>query len=133
MTFDIAVNDDISVNNQRFVAALDRGDAAEMAECYTADGVLLPPGLPTVTGREHIAAFWRTGIESGLRSVKLETLSLQPAGEIAVEIGRATVLIEPDGAAAISDVGKYVVIHQRQPDGSWRWAIDIFNSDSAAG
>jgi hypothetical protein len=24
-----------------------------------------------------------------------------------------------------------VVIHKRQTDGSWKWAVDIFNSDAA--
>jgi ketosteroid isomerase-like protein len=27
---------------------------------------------------------------------------------------------------------KYVVVHRRQDDGSWRYGVDIFNSDNPA-
>jgi hypothetical protein len=32
----------------------------------------------------------------------------------------------------VVDAGKYVVIHRRQPDGSWRYGVDIFNSSRPA-
>jgi signal transduction histidine kinase len=34
--------------------------------------------------------------------------------------------IEDDGES-VTDVGKYVAAHRRQPDGSWRKAVEIFN------
>ncbi|HVM07019.1 MAG TPA: SgcJ/EcaC family oxidoreductase [Acidimicrobiales bacterium] len=120
----------IEANNARFSSALERGEAAAMADCYTGDGLLLPPGLPAVSGRDAIEAFWRAGIEAGVHAVKLETLSLEAWGDAAVEVGRATVTIEAPDGTVIADVGKYVVVHRRQEDGSWRWAVDIFNSDA---
>ncbi len=31
----------------------------------------------------------------------------------------------------VVDTGKYVVVHRRQSDGSWKYGIDIWNSDQA--
>lgn len=121
---------EIAANNARFSAALERGDAAEMADCYTPDARLLPPGYPAVDGREGICAFWSAGIAGGLRSVALETQSLEVTGGRAVEVGRATVALRPDDGPESLDVGKYVVVHERR-DGAWRWLLDIFNSDGS--
>lgn len=125
--------DSICAVNERFCAAAARGDAAGMASCYAPDGLLLPPGLPVLAGREAIEAFWSAGIASGLRSVELDTLELELlADDAAVERGRATVVLAPDDGPRVVDVGKYVVLHRRDPAASWAWAVDIFNSDVEA-
>lgn len=36
----------------------------------------------------------------------------------------------PDDSESTTEVGNDVVIHRRQPNGSWNWAVDIFNSDA---
>lgn len=120
----------IEVNAGRFTTALERGDAAEMAACYASDAILLPPGYPCVAGREAIEAFWDGGVAAGLRGMRFETLTLEIIGETALEVGRSNVLVQPPDAAAVADVGKYVVVHKRQADGAWKWAVDIFNFDS---
>ena len=30
--------------------------------------------------------------------------------------------------APLADAGKFLILHRRQPDGSWRYAADMFNS-----
>jgi uncharacterized protein (TIGR02246 family) len=121
---------EIGDTNKRFTSALADGDAATMAACYTAAALLLPPGYPAVSGRDGIREFWSAGIAAGLRSVVLETLDIQVFADTALEVGRATAVVRPAGAAPRSDVGKYVVVHKRE-NGSWLWAVDIFNFDGA--
>lgn len=120
----------IAANNAAFSAALRRRDPAGMAACYTPHALLLPPGYPTIGGREGIEAFWSSGILAGLRSVELETLALDVRNDRAVEVGRATVTLEPDEGEPVRDVGKYLVVHRHAGD-RWLWEIDIFNSDGS--
>jgi ketosteroid isomerase-like protein len=67
----------------------------------------------------------------GLRSIEFETLRLEYADclRLACEVGRYRLQIQSDASALETDVGKYVVVHRHQPDGSWRRAVEIFNSN----
>ncbi len=123
---------EIDANNRRFADALVRGDAADVAAVYAPDARLLAPGAEPIQGREAIEAFWKGGVEMGIKGVELETLELEQQDGVAYEIGRYRLRIEPDGAEGMTDVGKFVVVHKRQLDGSWKWAVDIFNSDAPA-
>jgi ketosteroid isomerase-like protein len=115
----------IAETNAGFSAAFARGDAAGAArETYTRDARILPPDAPTVEGREPIAAFWAgAAAQLGITAVELRTVALQPMGDGAYEIGRATLTLGGQQAHA-----KYVVIW-RQEDGRWRWHVDIWNME----
>jgi uncharacterized protein (TIGR02246 family) len=106
--------------------ALARGDAGGAAALYTDDGKLLTPGAELLAGRSQIEEYWRAGIAMGLSSVRLDVDRLEVVGGFAVEIGRYTLALAD---SAVADSGKYVVLHGRQPDGSWRRAVDVFNPD----
>jgi ketosteroid isomerase-like protein len=55
-------------------------------------------------------------------------VSLEELGDVGIEVGQYELRVN----ANVVDVGKYVVVHRRQPDGSWKWDIDIWNSDRSA-
>jgi ketosteroid isomerase-like protein len=69
-------------------------------------------------------------LDMGARSLDIEPLDVRQAGEMTIEYGRYVLGIEPEGAGAITDVGKYVVVHETQHDGSTKITLDIFNSNS---
>jgi hypothetical protein len=69
-------------------------------------------------------------LDMGARSLDIEPLDVRPAGEMTIEYGRYVLGVEPEGADAITDVGKYVVVHETQHDGSTKITLDIFNSNS---
>jgi ketosteroid isomerase-like protein len=121
-----------AANNDGFADAIARGDAAAAAAVYSDDARLLPPGSEALRGRCAAERFWRDGIEAGLCGIELETLGLEQHEGSAYEVGRYVLAFAPTTAEPRIDRGKYVVIHKRQPDGTWRWAIDIFNSDTHA-
>jgi uncharacterized protein (TIGR02246 family) len=119
---------DVDTLNTTFVQALEKGDAALMASVYAPDAHLLPPNHPRVTGPD-IAGFWQAVLDLGVTGGRLETLDLLERDDVAVEEGRYAITVGPD----VVDEGKYVVVHRRQEDGSWRWAVDVFNSDRPPG
>jgi uncharacterized protein (TIGR02246 family) len=120
----------IESTNARFVEAYNRGDVASVAALYTDDAVLLPPNAQLLRGRQAIGEFWNAARQAGLRSLILKTASVDDSGELACEIGSYTLKIQPEGGGATTDKGKYVVVWKRQADGSWKLAVDIWNTDS---
>jgi uncharacterized protein (TIGR02246 family) len=105
-------------------------DAAGLARLYAEDGRFLPPNMGPCEGRSGIQAAMQQLLDMGARSLDVEPLDVREAGEMTIEYGRYTLGIEPEGADAVTDVGKYVVVHEAQEDGSTRIVLDIFNSNS---
>ena len=105
-------------------------DAAGLASLYAEDGRFLAPNMEPCEGRSAIQAAMQQLLDMGARSLDVEPLDVREAGKMTIEYGRYTLGIEPDGGAAVSDVGKYVVVHEAQRDGSTKIALDIFNSNA---
>ena len=120
----------IKETNARFTAGLANSDAAAIAAVYTPDARLLAPGSELLTGTQAIAGFWQAGIDAGLRGAELTTLTVDERQDVAIEVGRYTLRIQPNGDNPVTDTGKYVVVHRRDGSGDWRWHLDIFNSDT---
>jgi ketosteroid isomerase-like protein len=103
-------------------------DALE--KIYTENARILPPGAPMISGRKAIKEFWAGLIASvNAKSAVLTSVDVMPAGEGAVEIGLATLGIEPEGQAAAEIAVKYVV-YWLPEDGLWKWHVDIWNQNS---
>ena len=114
--------------NLVFETAFAKGDAMGVANCYTADGMLLPPGAASITGIPDIAAFWDGGMKGGIAKIDLITLEAEQHGDTAIEVGRAE-LFGKNGS--LLDNAKFVVIWKRV-DGVWKLHRDIFNSSGEA-
>ena len=114
---------------RRFMEAYHRGDAAAAADFYTEDAKILPPNMEMVSGKEAIQEFWKTAMSMGVRRINLETVELGYDGDLAYERGVSTVTIQPEGGQERTERGKYLVVLKRQADGSWKLAVDIWNSD----
>ena len=119
----------IEDNTKKYVEAFNRGDAAATADFYTEDAKLLPPDMEMVSGKQAIQAFWESAREMGVRSLNLETVEVGFDGDLAYERGVSTANIQPEGAQARTVRGKYLTALKRQTVGSWKVAVDIWNSD----
>jgi uncharacterized protein (TIGR02246 family) len=117
---------EISAVNRIFEEAVQRRDLERMASVYTANAIALPPGGPIVQGRENIKRLWGSALEEmGVKSVKIETVDLQLVGDLACEVGRATLGL-PAGPSSV----KFVVVWKKE-DGQWRVHRDIWNADAS--
>ena len=123
------VRQDIDRANRWFVEAYNRGDAAGAVAVYTDDATILPPGSPRVTGRDGIQQFWQGAMDAGVRAVVLQTDDLEVAGEMAREIGTATLILAGDNGQEQAATAKFVVVWKRD-GGEWRWHTDIWNTDA---
>jgi len=97
---------------------------------YTVDARILPPGAPIVSGRQAIKSFWADLVKTvNAKSAVLSSVDILPAGDGLVEIGQATLTVQPEGVPEAEMQVKYVV-YWRQEEGRWKWHVDIWNPNA---
>lgn len=110
-----------------------KGDAAAAATYYDENAVLMVCNMPMVKGRasiEKTMTGWMQS-ESKLKEFTSTTISVEGAGDLAVQVGRYFQTYEMSGKV-IADTGKFVTVWRKQVDGSWKMAYDIWNTDIPA-
>jgi uncharacterized protein (TIGR02246 family) len=115
---------------QAFHDGVANQDAAALASLYAEDGKFLPAGMGPCEGRAEIQAAMQGLLDMGARSLDVEPLEVREAGDLTIEYGRYTLGLEPPGADPVTQAGKYIVIHESQPDGSTKIVFDIFNANT---
>lgn len=110
--------------------AVNQGDVNAVLECWAPDGVLMPPHHSSVHGHAAIAEYFRSVFAVRRLCFTFTGSSVTLLGDVAFERLTYTVVATSitDGSAA-EDVGKGLHVYTRQPDGRWRIAQDIWNSD----
>lgn len=104
------------------------GDIDAILDLFTEDAVLMPPGEAPVVGRAAqrlwLEAFYEQGtVQNGYGDTELEL-----AGDWAFERLSYTMTLSPVGGGeptTMSGTGFHV--YERQADGSWKIAYDIWN------
>lgn len=111
--------------DEAYNEAFNRGDAAGCAAFFTEDVVLLPPGEPMIRGRKAFEESYRSRMAQNTGGTHTNALvDYGVEGDMAYQIG--TFAIEDSDPP---EKGKFVNVLKRQPDGSWKVSISIFNSD----
>jgi ketosteroid isomerase-like protein len=106
---------------------------AALDDIYTKDARILPPGAALVSGREAIKRFWTDLVQSAnAKAAVLASVDVMPAGDGVVEIGKATLTIEPPGQSAAQMEVKYVVYWQQVAGGNGTWTSGTKTPDSSA-
>jgi len=106
-----------------FEAAFNANDGAAMASFYTADAVVMPPGVEPASGRAAIDAMHATPNPGGI-TMDLKIKDLMVSGDIVVETGGWTAT---DPAGAHLDHGTYLAVWKKT-DAGWKMIRDIWNS-----
>ena len=109
---------------------LNAGNAAGVAELYTEDAALMPPGAARLDGREAIQQYWQGLLDAGVGDILVTTQEVEEAGDSAVEIGSISATAPGDGDARVALTGKYIVVWRRDGGGNWRLHRDIWNFDA---
>lgn len=123
--------DGINKTRNDYVSAWKAADADRVANLYTTDALVLYPNQPAVAGRSAIGTYFKSFFdELSQEHFELTSAEIEVVGPWAFDRGAYRWKGKPRaGGEAIEDHGKYLVILQRQPDGSWKVARDMDNSD----
>ena len=117
----------IEAANAKFSKAFARGDAKALAARYTSDAIVFPPGSDMIRGNEAIGKFWKATRGGGVQGASLTTIDVGRNGDVAYEVGKVTLTIQPRGKKPTTEAAKYVVVWKQQVDGSWKLHRDIWN------
>ena len=107
-----------------WVKAVAAKNAQQAASYYTDDGVLMAPGAPMASGKDAVQKMW-----AGLMGLPGFALTFAPdkvvvSGDMAYEFGSYALTTNDKAGKPHTSNGKYVVVWSRQPDGSWKAALD---------
>jgi uncharacterized protein (TIGR02246 family) len=127
-SFDVVqVKKSIEAENAKYSEAIQHGNLAAVVAAYTDDAAMLPPDGQMIKGKQAIEELYKRLFQIGMKEVTLTTLELGGKGDLAYEIGKTKVRIQPEGQSAITDSTKYLVVWKRQADGTWKVHADIWN------
>jgi len=109
---------------ESFESTFESGDAKNIAEFYTENGMLLPEGSDFIEGKQAIQEYWQAAIEMGIKGIKLDLIEIEQHDDTVIEMSKYT-LSSSDGQ--VIDSGKGIVIWKRMGD-VWKMHRDIWNS-----
>jgi len=91
----------------------------------------MPPHFSANVGKQAIRAWSGGFLDLFGCQFSLAVDEVRVAAHWAFERGRYTITLAPKaGGPSMDEAGKYITIYQRQADGSWKMARDIWNSDA---
>ncbi len=112
------------------VAAANKGDVDVLVSLWTEDAVRMQPNGPAVIGKEALEAQYRSIFEYVTLEYAVVLEEVVVAGEWGFGRGTYTVTATPRaGGEPSEDRGKFIDIYRRLPDGTWKYARHIWNSD----
>ena len=97
---------------------------------YSDDATLLPPNASAVTGKPAIHALWASMLSPGSTiSWQANKVEVSRSGDLAYLTGSYSDTAKDPQGHVVTDHGKEVEVWKKQPDGKWKVAADIWNSD----
>jgi ketosteroid isomerase-like protein len=129
----LAGDDDVAIDKVRldFNAAFNEGNAQAIGQLIDDHGIWLPPGKPSIAGKDNIVTRY-SGIFSKVRSkFELKPGTIHPCGAWAFISGDFTRADMPKAGGAVKQVsGHYLLVLKKQSDGKWKIVRDIWNEST---
>jgi uncharacterized protein (TIGR02246 family) len=116
--------------NKSWATAYNAGDADGVANLYTDDATVTPPGVAALVGRDAIRNFIASdsaAAKAAGMTMNIASTDLGVTPDLAYDTGTFTVT---DASGATVDSGSYVSVVKKK-DGKWFLYRDIWNSDRA--
>ena len=116
------------------IAAWDKawngGDCEMLASLYTPDAVAMPPNTPASVGINAMRLSCKKDFEQFKEENSTHTEDVRVSKNLAVARGTQEASTAPkNGGNSVRDKEKWIVVYQRQRDGSWKILWEIYNSD----
>jgi len=114
---------------QDFATSFNTGNYDQAASLYALDGVLMAPQYEGAYGRKPVERLLRELGEAGYSDLRLETTRVEHSGDMAMELGRFTVVARKTDGTSVQERGKYMRVWRRL--GAWLLAADCWNRTQA--
>jgi uncharacterized protein (TIGR02246 family) len=113
--------------------AIDRSDVDATMRVYTLDGVIMPPGRPSVIGAADIRKMYTAGFKANALNIVFQVAEVVRMGPdwAFVRTSSSGVITMRANGATKPELNKELFILKQSPDGTWKIARYSF-SESAA-
>ncbi len=102
---------------QDFAMSFNTGNYDQAAALFAHDGVLMAPLLEAAYGQKAVERLLRQLGEMGYSDLRMETTRVDHSGDMAMELGRFTVVVRRPDGTLMPERGKYVKVWRRL--GAW--------------
>jgi ketosteroid isomerase-like protein len=109
-------------------------DVEQTIGYYSDDAIVLPPNATGAATKEAIRNVWKDTFASPGLVISWQPTRVQvgKSGEMAWVRGTYELTMNDASGKPIDDHGKYLEVWEKQTDGNWKCAADMWNSDLAA-
>jgi ketosteroid isomerase-like protein len=115
---------------QDFGTSFNTGNYDQAARLFAHDGVLMAPHYDGAYGQQAVERLLRKLGDAGYSDLRMETIRVDHSGDMAMELGRFSVVVhKPDGTSA-PELGKYVRVWRRF--GAWLIVGDCWSRTAIA-
>ncbi|MDX1477339.1 MAG: DUF4440 domain-containing protein [Saprospiraceae bacterium] len=116
----------ILANITQFSQYYMNGEYRKLAECYTADGKIMPGGTPIIEGHDAIEKRWT--LPAGVKTLKhvIHPEEINVIGDHAYDYGYYEGETLQANGEKSAWKGKYVIVWRKE-DGEWKIYLDIWN------
>lgn len=94
---------------------------------YAADDAVVTTGRDYRWGKDAVTTFWAGWTPAETVNWSPSIVGVAASGDLAYTIGAATYDFD-DGTSSLHLGSKYLTVWVRQPDGGWRWLLDVDNA-----
>jgi uncharacterized protein (TIGR02246 family) len=117
--------------NVDLIDAFNAGDVPAAVALVMDDAVDLPPNRPAVVGKEAIRSFLQSDLDRFTMNFDDEIVEVEVNGDLAVIWTNYTVTLTfKDDGRQVESSGKWLKVLKRQPDGTWKYSRNIWNSNN---
>jgi len=124
----VKIRDEIQKMNTKFSEYVKKQDIENLVKIYTEDACFMFPNMPMAQGHETLKMAFKGMFDAGIKEINLEIGDLINTGDYVIERSTYKQKIQPPGMGVIEDVGKYIAVWKKTPEG-YRVYWDIINSD----
>lgn len=114
---------------------LAEGDLDAAIDFWAEDAVMMPPDQPPLRGKAAIRDYVMATADIPGFAISWEPVEAQvsAAGDLAYLIERNKITMLDDNGDPVVQHNKVVTIWRREPDGSWKNVVDMWNADPTGG
>ena len=114
----------IEKNDVRFEQAVADGDADAIAALYTRNALVMPPGSPSVRGRDAIRDHFAGILAAGINGLDIQTAEVNRFDNVAIR--RSDITLSVDGQIVDRAKSLEVLV---LVEGEWLYARDMYSSN----
>lgn len=117
---------------ERTMEAENAGDASFFEGVLTEDVVIMPPGMPAVSGRAATVAFMSAFLGQFDLQIQYVSEEIRIHGDLGFDRGTYSQTLTPKGVSQGNrESGKYLWIYSRRSDGAWEFSRVIWNASES--